>query len=858
MHGVTDPSPVTVQAQVAYGSADGSGSSGGWQVKQVVGEVDADTLTELTVRMATTLDPVFAMPEYPVAGLPVRMMASLVGAGDRRVAVWHSYPAGRDASARPGNVFTHCALLAPSAARPSMLWGCPQWRMPFGAQDVAATSLPVEDAFEAVSPFPELAEFISDPDHWRIGTLAVLADAVHHALNGGPVVVLEVDDHIEAARWIAAISLCTDGKTAQRINFSTYERARDVEKWRALGLHVVGVPRADDEALRTLRGFVVIDVGEGVGLGDWRGAPHEIAGGGTVEVTPWSGLVLEACSSGEDLIELADSLDAVRESLPEEEWEPAWPLALLSWSVDDPNPGAAQVLARSTPARVVDIPGYYSAVASALGYLLGNDQTSRVSAFSSMLRESAGLMQTLAVGEVVAGAVADPVWLGQHGGEVDVPAGLRPQLTAPLHQAVLDGLQLIVQEPGFDLRQSYVVMRAMDLLAGVDWCRGAIEGRLIELSERLATYCVKADPDFDQVVAGAGEASRSYLREALIAGYGHGKITERVLDLLGCTSIEFLAGPESIVDGRVPPLVAEAAEAVCLRGANPELLGQAQYLVLRRQLDRGLLIPTLRQRVVMSPLNTAILVRAYPGRVAEGLVAQVVANNLDSPEVAELATAVRDAVPHSLARLDALWILARPITGEYPLEKYVSRVANLTELATGPDLPPGGLFLPDLIKARSQAITLAWLIREGETLATFSDMQLPALPQPELEALGTLVAGSRGLVGEKALGVVAKWGHHLAGQASSQAPVWAHVVPAGEAEPVLDQILAEALRAQAVTYEYDAIKDWACRVIGEEGRAANELAKFVNKWMEAHDLSASRWRAPGWFKRTKEKQPEDN
>lgn len=852
MHGVSDPLPVPISAQVTYGSADGTGSGGGWQVRQVVGAADQETVSALSLRMATTLEPVFPMPEYPVDGLPRRMLITTVGPEDQRVAVWHSNPAGRDASGRPGNVFTHCALLAPGASRPTLLWACPQWQTPFGAKDVAGVSLPSRAALDAVSPFPALSDFIFDPDHWRIGTLAVILDAVQRALSDGSVVVLVVDDHVEAARWITAVSLCTDGRTAQRIHSSTYERARDAENWRSLGLHLVGVPRTDHEAIRLKSStgrILVIDTAEEVDLGDWRGVPHRTADA-SIEVTPWSSLVLAACSTGENLIELADSLDTVRADLPDDVWQPAWPLALLSWDPGEPDPAAAQVLAESTPARAADIPGFYATVSAALGHLLGQDQSSRMAALNSMIAGgSSGLMVSLAAGEVVAGAIADPHWLASHGAELRLPAGVRPQLTQRLYDTVMGGLSEVVAEPIDGPRQASVAMRVIDLLDAVDWRPKSIEGRLIALSDDLADYCTRGDPGMEQVVVDAGAASRDYLRDALTVGYRRGRVSPATLELLGCVTTNFLSGPQALVEGEVPLLAAEAAELAERKGGDLELVGRAQYLMARRAAQSGLSNPIFEQPVAISAKEIADLVRSYPGRVAVGLVAQVFANYLDRPELAIVQQALQTHEPHLDATLDSLRVLNNPVDAALGLMAYRGHVLNLVDVIAAGDVTPP-LVIPSRIKVRCQAISLVHVIARSTLVPTFVDTDLPSPSEADLIELGALLVGSRPLSDpQTALEAIARWGRDSPALAA-RLPQWAQMAPARSEEPVLDQILAAGIRQARPLLDGETVKQWA------EARFPEQpVGKFVSKWLNAHGLSGSKW--PGWLKLGREKQPEE-
>lgn len=146
---------------------------------------------------------------------------------------WHTVPAGADASGRPGNVFAHSMIdrsSASSIVRPIERWGSPDWLTPYGADEVAASTIDgTEPAPSGLASRDAVLDFLLEPTTWRIGTFSVLLDAVGRALAGGPVVVLGCQDTDRAAHWIAAVSHFMSPGTARRFSWSTFDRLHAVD-----------------------------------------------------------------------------------------------------------------------------------------------------------------------------------------------------------------------------------------------------------------------------------------------------------------------------------------------------------------------------------------------------------------------------------------------------------------------------------------------------------------------------------------------------------------------------------------------------------------------------------------------------
>lgn len=855
MPSVSRPESFGLLAQLAYASADSAGSSGGWQVKQTVGELDAETTAALTRRMPTTLEPPFPMPEYPVDGLPRRMLVTTVGAEDGRLAVWHSVPAGRDASSRPGNVYTQCALLAPTTQRPSLLWGSPDWRTPFGAREVAATALPAGLTATPVAPVPALAEFLFDPGHWRVGTLAVIVDAVQRALDGGPIVVLAVADHEEAARWIGAVSLCTDAVSAQAIHSSSYERAGSSGQWPDLGLHLVGVPRVDGEILAGLKGVVVIDTSTDAYLGDWGGEPHRTSRGDQIAVTPWSALVLSRCVGGDDLASMADAVDQVRERLPGSVWAPAWPLALHDYS-KEPSPAAADVLARSTPAEVDTVPEFYEVVAAALGTLLGDDSETRWRAMQGLAGGNPGLVLSLAAGLFVTGAVGEPDWLAEQASAPRIPDGVCPAPTQEQRESVLRALRALLEAGEPNPTWALAALRSIDLVASIGWDEDEIEGQVFALAERLAGVAASLEAWFDDVVRATAEPSRKYLREALL-GQQARDVSDTVLTELGFTDAEFLHGSDAVTVDGVQPLAAVAA-SVLLESPTiaDDLRGRAQYLQLRYNLERRSYVPELDLPVLIGLGDLGELIDRFGRNVSERVVLDVATRHLGEPSLPDLLDALVAAAHPQGDTVEALVALSRPITADHSLYTYAQWVSAL-ELAVEDRLIAAST-LPVEVRSRTQAIVLAAvLVTRSAPISNFIDPTLPMPAATEIAALGTVIA-REGQSLRSELAAIDRVALFTVGSPERTDAVPAQVAAIGPAEdPLIDQIVCEVLRAAQWTFENELLEYAAYSLLKDDGHRPRALHRYLTKWIAAHNLAANRGPA-AWLKRVKNKRSEDD
>lgn len=676
---------VHISGQFCYASAD-RGGAGGWQVLERTPAVEP--LIEALVRCTpTALESLVAVQDYPVPGMARRLMVSTLG-GLPVTAAWHSVPAGRDGSGRPGNVFTHGVVLDDDAVRPAQLWECDQWLQPFGPDEVNEVRLPAGDSLSCAAMVEELGEFLFNPLHWRIGTLAVLLDAVRAALAGGPRVILLVPDHDEAARWIQAVHMCTDARSARRVHFSTFER-HDAPQLVSMDLHVVGVPAVDAAALEGRTDVVVIDCAEFPQLGGPDGGPHRTSRGDEVAPTPWSGLLLERCVATEDLVAMVAAIDELAASLPGDHWDdPAWPLALLCFEQDATRRDAAAILAQSSPLAVAGHPTHHRSVAAALDLAMGDTAEEQWQAVRRLDAErSTPMMRGLASANFVLRALHEPAWLGTVQPEPTLDEALRPALNEHWPESIRAALQALLDGPA-DLTQVRAVIRACDLLDTLGWDSvPVIAGGLEAAAEWVAEALISGN-NLDEAVSRAREGTRARLRGALFSAAHLPSlammIPGRVLDAVGVTTLESLTGPEAWLDrGAEPaPLALEAAARILADSSaySLELRQEAQFLRIFGALVGDRSLPAWS---VLAPTGSS---RRPPG-ITEAPITTSHLDSLLSRFGSRVPSAVVDAVV--LATTPAAWpLLAETLrSSRHASADFVDVVV---ELAAGKAVPSGG------------------------------------------------------------------------------------------------------------------------------------------------------------------------
>lgn len=365
---VTDGVPR--HGQLSYTSFDtpGQPGGGGWQVKQALGGLDEAETALLRDQVSTQFDAGVQLPAFPtpqqVAELPRRMVYGPLGTVAS--AIWHTAPAGTDASGRPGNVFAQMLLdrsrSQVAGGRPIELWRSPDWRTPFGADAVRETTLGAEVPRPGgVITTAAVTEFLLDPQAFRLPVLSVLLDACRQAMNGGPPVVLLCASVDRAAMWIGAVSCLMSPEQSRQFFFSTLERATGLPAAFARGVHLACVPHLDADAAGHDLGHVLINEEETPQLGDAGADPHVTVRGDRVPVGPWSGLaqVVLAHRPGEVVAaaeQIAERVFADRAASGVEDalWASALAVVQLGEAYAEAHDEAAAILAAGAPGELAD------------------------------------------------------------------------------------------------------------------------------------------------------------------------------------------------------------------------------------------------------------------------------------------------------------------------------------------------------------------------------------------------------------------------------------------------------------------------------------------------------------------------
>lgn len=412
---------------MAYTSFDpGDGGRGGWQVKQSTGDPTTDELSRLQAGVATTFESAHSIPDFAtqeqLLAMPRRLLH--VPGPDGSAVYWHTIPAGSDSTGRPGNVFAHVVLDRGSGAdgtppvRPCDLWRSPDWATPYGADAVRRSELA-----QQVRPGPgpigraQVVAFLCDPVLRRSGTLSLVLDAVLAALQGGPVVVIGVDNPDWGAIWISAVSHLMSSGGARGLGFSTLERATV-----PTGVHLIAVDRGDLENLGGRPDLVLVDTHQQADLGFLGGDPHRTSLGVAVAVTEWS--VLAEALLDDDPAEVAralDAVDAVAHDVDQPGLDPRWPLAMLAASGHPALASclteAADVIERFTPEELeVRAPEAFLVAAAFIRTQLAADPHGLWQQLPPEPTAGTTVFARLVLHAYLMAALADRTWSSQPGG----------------------------------------------------------------------------------------------------------------------------------------------------------------------------------------------------------------------------------------------------------------------------------------------------------------------------------------------------------------------------------------------------------------------------------------------------------
>lgn len=647
------------QGQLIYTSTDADGI-GGWQIKQVSGQLPPPLVAELVARIPTTLELINAPSPFPtpaeIAAMPRRLLFAPIAAPHDTSGWWHSAPAGADASGRSGNVFTHC-LVGATPQRPIELWRSPGWLTPYGVAQVAAAELGEAPAPGEISAAG--AAVLFEASDWQVGTLCVLADAVVASLAGGPVVVLLVDHPDHGAAWLMALSMCLSSAGAARIGFSTFERASAARSWRTSGVQVVCAPSADADELASNREVVLIDPAQPPTIG-FGAEPHRTHRGDPVAVSALSSLIMEQVLDAASFVQTAAEVVRVGQQAGDQGADLAWPLAMVAGLAGSNSPDVARVLGRSAPTGVAEVPELFAAASAAVTGQLGHDPAQHWQVWhDTAVPELAKL-----VGAGYLGAAAgDLEWLSQPGQtrtrDLPIP------LTAAAGEEVVRGITALIGWS--DPRRALAAVHLVDMICGAGWQEAlGLEGPVRRLTEEVVIEAVCQRGDLADFLQGGLLAStQRYLRRILLDTdvrglVPSGGIPAGNLALVGLADPAVLEIAQVVTDeaGDLRPIAIEIAQAALRAPADHRGRGldRARGIVIQAELQAGRPVPgelladplpprqladwLIDGRVLVPAQLIEVTLLASPdGPELQGLAAAVMRNSRDP--VVRLAAAIR-------------------------------------------------------------------------------------------------------------------------------------------------------------------------------------------------------------------------
>ena len=298
-------------AWATYASFSNNRGSGGWQVGagSELSPSEKDLFTSLA---PTQLEPITPVTEFlsteEIRDLP-RRFVYLAPQQNRQVGLYvQSVPAGKDATGRPGNVFSVGVVdRAPEAPLeqegwPIFRYQSPDFPTPFRSE--AVDSVAVGGGAEPRTNEDDQLNAAWSLINGMLGDDRPVLYALQQALEDSDrLPVISSRSTWDAVLWMTALSTTMPpGLARQQLSFSVFERAQrlDVDAWLQRGPAVVAVPFEDKDALRDPR-LVVIDPNE------IRTPPEEGL---------WSALTEAVFDSKDDTLEIINGLNRLQ---PEEE-----------------------------------------------------------------------------------------------------------------------------------------------------------------------------------------------------------------------------------------------------------------------------------------------------------------------------------------------------------------------------------------------------------------------------------------------------------------------------------------------------------------------------------------------------------
>ena len=297
-------------AHATYASFSNTSSSGGWSIGPTV-NADPDDIELIRSAAAISLTPIQEVNEFiggeEIEALPRRF--EYIPHPAHGVFV-QSVPAGKDATGRPGNVFTHGVVdhapQEPLASQYPIAWfRSPDLAAPFRAPVVNSVQLDQSLDEPARGPLPDVAnlwQLITEVQGDRRGVVYKIQEALE---DPETIPVLLTPSDTQAAFWIYAVSTTMTPQAARLgLRVSTFERARSIDaaKWAS---HEPGVaaliagPVEDAELFAANPAFTVID-------------PEKDAS--AQPVTDWSRMTAELYTSGSQAAAAVEKLASLEEA----------------------------------------------------------------------------------------------------------------------------------------------------------------------------------------------------------------------------------------------------------------------------------------------------------------------------------------------------------------------------------------------------------------------------------------------------------------------------------------------------------------------------------------------------------------
>lgn len=302
---------------ITYASFRGKAGSGGWKVGSWSTHAEKEDLQLISEVAPTNIETVAVFDDFisseDIDALPRRFEYRPM---QDRSLIMQSVPAGKDATGRPGNVFTHALidndLDSPlTSVYPIALYRSEDLLTPFRVAAVNAAELPADLGEPKTGPMADLSlawmmvdSMFGDRRH-----------AFYHLQDvlqaGDKTAILVLNSTNEAAYWIQALSSTLTPNEARRLlHYSTFERAATLpvpdKAMEASSLFVV--PRSDRELLGDRPGIVIID-------------PEQPSENAVVGRGSWSRMTAGLYSAGSDPDELVASLIRANDNLDSSQTE---------------------------------------------------------------------------------------------------------------------------------------------------------------------------------------------------------------------------------------------------------------------------------------------------------------------------------------------------------------------------------------------------------------------------------------------------------------------------------------------------------------------------------------------------------